>query len=64
MTESSAKEVVRDVPTQIFEKFLQALGDAGMSTELIARFRSTLMEDRTFSEGALKDALLGKEPFL
>ena len=61
MVESSKKEITQDVPAQIFEQFLQALGDTGMSAELIARLRKTLVEDRTFSDGALKTAVFGEE---
>lgn len=61
MVESSKKEITQDVPAQIFEQFLQALSDTGMSVELIARLRKTLVEDRTFSDGALKTAVFGEE---
>jgi hypothetical protein len=50
-----------DVPAQVFEKFLQALGDAGASAALVARLRKALLEDRTFTERALNSAVLGKE---
>lgn len=61
MTISSIKEGTRDVPAQIFEEFLRSLGSAGVSVELIARLRKTLLEDRIFSEGALKEAILSEE---
>lgn len=62
MTTSPTKERTLDVPAQVFEKFLQALEDAGASAELIARLRRTLLEDKTFTERALKEAVLGEEP--
>lgn len=51
-----------DVPAQVFEKFLQALGGAGVSAELIARLRKTLLEEQIFTERALKVAVLLEEP--
>ena len=38
------------------------LRDAGVSAELVARLRKTLLEDKTFTERALKEAVLGEEP--
>ena len=61
MTTSPTKEGTPDVPAQVFEKFLQALGDAGVSTELVARLRKTLLEERTFTDPALKAAVFGEE---
>jgi len=61
MTTSPVKEGTADVPAQVFEKFLQALGDASASAELIARLRKTLLDDKTFTERALKAAVLGEE---
>jgi len=62
MTKSPTPEGTPDVPTQVFEKFLQALGDAAVSTELVARLRKTLLEDKAFTERALKEAVLAEEP--
>jgi hypothetical protein len=62
MTTSPTVEGTHDVPTQVFESFLQALSSSGMSTELVARLRKTLLEDKAFTESALKAAVLGKEP--
>jgi len=61
MTTSSIKEGEPDVPAQVFKKFLEALVGAGASVELVARFNKTLLEDRTFTEIALKEAVLGEE---
>lgn len=61
MITSPKKEERPDVPNQVFEKFLQVLGEAGASTELVARLRKTLLDDRVFTERALKDAVLGEE---
>ncbi|TRZ44183.1 hypothetical protein D4S03_12010 [bacterium] len=62
MTISSTIKGPLGVPAQVFEKFLQALGEAGASTELITRLRKTLLEDKTFTERALKEAVLAEEP--
>lgn len=60
-TPSPKTKGTRDVPVQVFEEFLQALGGAGASAELIARLRKALMVDKTFTERALKSAILGEE---
>ncbi len=61
MTTSPTIEGTSDVPAQVFEKFLQALGDASVSTELVARLRKALLEERTFTERTLTAAVLGEE---
>lgn len=62
MTTSFALKGTPDVPTQVFEKFLEALKEAGASPELVARLRKTLLEDKKFTERALKEAVLAEEP--
>ncbi len=62
MTTSPATGGTPDVPTQVFREFLQALGGAGVPADSIARLRKTLLEDGTFTENALKAAVLGEEP--
>ena len=62
MTGSPRKEGTSDVPALVFEKFLQALEEATVSAELIASLRKTLLEDKVFTERALKEAVLGEEP--
>ncbi len=62
MTGSPREKGASDVPAQVFEKFLQALEGATVSAELVARLRKTLLEDKTFTEQALKEAVLGEEP--
>ena len=61
MTISSTKEGSPEVPVQVFKKFLEALENAGASVELVARLSKSLLEDRTFTEIALKEAVLGEE---
>lgn len=62
MTTSPSAGGTADVPAQVFEQFLQALGGTGVSSELVTRLRKTLLEDKTFTERALKEAVLGEEP--
>ncbi|HEY3853179.1 MAG TPA: hypothetical protein VGO67_02165 [Verrucomicrobiae bacterium] len=53
-----------DVPTQVFEAFLKSIQAAGEDAELVARLRKTLMEERSFSEAAMKMAIFGHNPSL
>jgi hypothetical protein len=64
MTKSPEIGATADIPGQVFEKFLEALGGTDVSPELIARLRKTLLEDQTFSDPALKAAVLGPEETL
>jgi hypothetical protein len=64
MTELPTNHATPDVPAQVYEKFLEALGEASVSTELISRLQKVLLEDCTFTEEALRAAILGEEPFL
>jgi hypothetical protein len=50
-----------DIPTRVFEKYLQVLVEAKVSPEVISRLRATLLEDKSFTERALKDAVFGEE---
>ena len=50
-----------DILARVFEKFLQALADGKVSPEVISRLRTTLLEKKTFTERALKEAVLGEE---
>jgi len=62
MTTSPTVQGTTDVPAQVFEKFLEALEGSGVSAELIGRLRKTLLEDKAFTERALKEAVLAEEP--
>lgn len=61
MATQPTHEGMPDVPTQVFEDFLHALADAGISVELIARLRKTLMVDKKFTERALKEAIFPEQ---
>ena len=50
-----------NVPEQIFEKFLQALTDAGTSANVVAKLRKTLLEEKKLTEVALEEAILAEE---
>jgi hypothetical protein len=60
VTKSPKIDVTADIPGQVFEKFLEALGGTDVSPELITRLRKALLEDKTFTERALKAAVLGE----
>jgi hypothetical protein len=62
MTTSPTTEGTRDVPVQVFEKFLNALAGAGVSAEVVAQLRKALLEEQAFTEHALKAAVLGEDP--
>lgn len=50
-----------DVPALVFETFLQALDSAHLPAELIAQLHRTLLEEKTFTERALKGAILTED---
>jgi hypothetical protein len=54
------KETV-DVPTQIFQKFLAELEANGVSAEVVARLRKTLLEEEKLTHNALRAAVIGDE---
>ena len=58
-TQVSDKAV--NIPTRVFEKYLQALVEAKASPEVISRLRATLLEDKSLTERALRDAVFGEE---
>jgi len=58
------EKFLQDVPSKIFEQFLQTLGETNLSKEIPARLRKVLLEEGTFSEIALREAILGKEVLL
>ena len=50
-----------DVPAQVFNQFLADLAAANLPAEVVTRLRETLVEDRAFTESALRKAVLGEE---
>jgi hypothetical protein len=61
MSTSTTTSGTSEVPVKIFERFLEELTAAGMSGDLVARLRNTLLVDRIFSERALKTAIFGED---
>jgi len=50
-----------DVPTQIFQNFLAELEVNGVSAEVVARLRKTLLEEQKLTQNALRAAVIGDE---
>jgi hypothetical protein len=61
MATSASNKAAVDIPTRVFEEFLQALVDAKAPPEMISRLRETLLENKTFTERSLRDAVFGEE---
>ena len=61
MTTPPLNNNTQEVPIKVFEKFLQVLEEADASSELVARFRKTLLEDKVFTETALKKAVFDED---
>jgi hypothetical protein len=62
MISTSTTVGVSDVPTQVFEKFLEALAGAQLPADLVVRLRKTLIEEKSFTDAALTAAVLPPEP--
>ncbi len=62
MTDSVPNPETPDVPSQVFDKFLQAIRDANLPDELVARLQKVLSVDGSLTENALKAAVLGEDP--
>jgi hypothetical protein len=59
--DSSAKSTAaNDVPTQVFEKFLEAITVAGIAPETVGRLKKALLEDHDFTEDGLESAIFGE----
>jgi hypothetical protein len=61
MPDSNRTKGQGDVPTDVFDKFVQALVDASTPPDVVNQLRKTLLQDKTFTERALKDAIFGEE---
>ena len=61
MSKASIDKKISDVPTQVFEEFLISLSKAKVADDVVARFRQVLLQDKNFTDLALKNALFGKE---
>jgi hypothetical protein len=49
-----------DVPTQVFQKFLDKLAGDGADAEMVGRLKNTLLENHDYSEGGLESAIFGE----
>ncbi|MEO6847149.1 MAG: hypothetical protein ABI254_07815 [Chthoniobacterales bacterium] len=61
MSAPSPQKHSSDVPSVIFEKFLSALTGPDVPEQVIERLRKTLLEERNFTERALKEAILKED---
>jgi hypothetical protein len=61
MSKTATTEGLGDVPRGVFEKFLGELAGAGLPPEVISRLHKTLLDNKVFSERALKEAVFGEE---
>jgi hypothetical protein len=60
MDSPTKSTAVGDVPTQVFEKFLEAITAAGVAPEMVGRIRKALLEDHDFTEDGLESAIFGE----
>lgn len=60
MDEESQSQL-SELSTEVFEKFLTALEQAGIPDEVRARLRKTLLIDSKMSDSALRAAVFGEE---
>ena len=56
------EQIVTDVPSQIFEKFLEELKLSGVSDEIIERLRTPFLKKRNITETAIKLAIFPHPP--
>ncbi len=61
MSTPTMPDRIPDVPVQIFHKFLEDLHEAGASQELVDELRKTLLQEKKYTEPALRKAILGPE---
>jgi hypothetical protein len=53
-------DTTADVPTQVFQKFLETIETAGGNAETVSRLKTTLLEKPDLSEEALETAIFGE----
>jgi hypothetical protein len=49
-----------DVPARVFQEFIKDLEAASMPSDVVARLRKTLLEEKNITERALRAAVLGE----
>ena len=62
MTAPKSATSIADLPTNVFEKFIQEARATDLPPELVERLRTALIEEKTFAESDLRSAVLGEEP--
>lgn len=50
-----------EVPTRVFEKFINALEEAKIPVAVVERLRALLLSDKSLSEKAVMEALLSED---
>jgi hypothetical protein len=58
MTEESELPPIHDIPTAIFELFIERLGDTDIPAESVAALSKALLEEGNLKESAIRAALL------
>lgn len=61
MSDKPVTNVVSDIPRQVIGKFLDSLMEKGVSADVVARLRKTLVEDSTLTETAVKRAIFPED---
>lgn len=61
MATPAPNQAATDIPAQVFEKFLGTLAAADTPPDVVARLRKALLEDKSFTERALREAVFGEE---
>jgi hypothetical protein len=61
MTTADAKNPSHDIPTALFEQFIAELENTDVPGEVVAALRKALLEDKTFTDAALRAAVTVEE---
>jgi hypothetical protein len=61
MTPADAMNTSQDIPTGLFERFIVELEKTDVPGEVVAALRKALLEDKTFTEAALRAAVTVEE---
>lgn len=59
--DDESQSQLSELSTEVFEKFLTALEQAGIPEEVRLRLRKTLLVDQKMSDAALRAAVFGEE---
>ncbi len=61
MSGKSDSNALADIPRQVIGKFLDKLTGAGVSADVVARLRKTLIDDSALTEPAVKRAIFPED---